>query len=103
MLDGSRCEDTFFRQGTAIHFVRRGAIKREGILIKSNRVEDSRHRCTIVESKAERSGKAIRLSCFSGLAVSKAALSVQFGDQDTLLRTTGGFAWDETRFRRCRL
>src|SRR4051794_30262499 len=84
-LDGLRCEDTFVRQGTAIHFVRRGAIKCAGILIKSGRVEDSRHRCTILKGRAEESGQAVRLSCFSGLMVSKFALSVRFADQDTLI------------------
>ena len=103
VADGSRCEDTFFRQGKAIHFVRRGAVKREGILIKSDRVEDSRNRCKIESGKPEPGERAVRLTCFSGLQVSKTALSVQLADQDTLVRTSGGFAGDVRRFRRCRI
>jgi hypothetical protein len=103
VADSSRCEDTFFRQGKAIHFVRCGAVKREGILIKSDRVEDSRNRCKIESGKAGPGENAVRLACFSGLQVSNTALSLQRADQDTLVRTSTGFAGDVRRFRRCRL
>jgi hypothetical protein len=101
--EGVNCEHVFFRQGTSIHFIRRGAITREGIVIKGDRVEDSRNRCTISRSKAEERGETLLLSCFSGLLVSKVAISLRFLDQDTLIRTLSDFPDDELRLRRCRI
>jgi hypothetical protein len=103
VLEGSRCEATFFRQGTSIQFTRRGATKREGVLVKGDRVEDSRMRCTIAKSKADGGRQDLLLSCFSGLLVSKFAFSLRRVDEDTVARTITGFPEDEIRLRRCRL
>jgi len=103
VLEGSRCEATFFRQGTSIHFTRPGAAKRDGVLIKGNRVEDARIRCTITKSKAEADRQDLLLSCFSGLLVSKFAFSLRRVDEDTVTRTIPGFPEDEIRLWRCRL
>jgi hypothetical protein len=103
VVEGSRCDATFFRQGTSIQFVRRGATKREGIVIKGNRVEDSRMRCTIAKSKAADGRQDLLLSCFSGLLVSQIGLSLRAADEDTLIRTISGFPEDEIRLRRCRM
>jgi hypothetical protein len=103
VLEGSRCEATFFRQGASVQFIRKGATKREGVLIKGDRVEDSRMRCTIVKSNAEADRYYLHLSCFSGLLVSKLAFSLRRVDEDTVARTITGFPEDEIRLRRCRL
>src|SRR5207237_3597708 len=102
-VEGSRCDATFFRQGTSIQFVRRGATKREGIVIKGNRVEDSRMRCTIAKSKAEGGRQDLLLSCFSALLVSQIGQSLRPVDENTLIRTINGFPDEEIRLRRCRL
>jgi hypothetical protein len=103
VVEGSRCEATFFRQGTSIQFTRKGATKREGVLIKGDRVEDSRMRCTITKFKADAARQDLLLSCFSGLLMSKFAFALRRVDEDTVIRTITGFPEDEMRLRRCRL
>jgi hypothetical protein len=103
VLEGSRCDATFFRQGPSIHFTRRGATEREGVLIKGDRVEDSRMRCTIAKSKVEADRQDLLLHCFSGLLVSKFAFSLRRVDEDTVIRTITVFPEDQIRLRRCRL
>src|SRR5687767_2939810 len=99
--DGSSCPNVFFKQGTAIHFLRRGASKREGNLILGNRIEDSRQGCTISRAKVEGDRYTLFITCFSGLLVSKLAFSLQFVADDTVLRTFTDFPEDQMRWRRC--
>jgi hypothetical protein len=103
VLEGSRCDSTFFRQGTSIHFTRRGATVRKGVLIKGDRVEDSRMRCAIANSKVEADRQDLLLHCFSGLLVSKFAFSLRRVDEDTVVRTITAFPEGQIRLRRCRL
>jgi hypothetical protein len=103
VLEGSRCDATFFRQGTSIHFTRRGTTERKGVVIKRDRVEDSRMRCTIAKSKVDADRQDLLLHCFSGLLVSKIAFSLRRVNEDTVIRTITGFPEDEIRLRRCRL
>jgi hypothetical protein len=101
--EGSSCAKVFFKQGTAIHFLRRGASKREGIVILGNRIEDSRQRCTISRAKVEADRHTLFITCFSGLLVSKLAFSLQLVAEETVLRTFTDFPEDQMRWRRCNL
>jgi hypothetical protein len=102
---GSRCEQVFFRQGTSINFRRAGSEKREGLLIKGKRIEDSRNRCNISNGKqgTDRQGQILLLTCFSGLLVAKLSFSVRFPDENTAVRTLIDFPDEEARFSRCKL
>ena len=103
VVEGTNCGAVFFKQGTAIHFVRPGATARDGVLVKGDRVEDARNRCTISRVRADGARQAVLLTCFSGLLVSKVAISLRFAGEDTLIRTPSDFPDDELRLRRCRL
>ena len=101
--DGARCKDVFFRQGTAINFVRPGAATRDGILVAGTRIRDPNNSCTI--SKINESGESptLLLTCFSGLLVSKIAFSIRSQDEDTVIRTLNDFPDEKMTFRRCRV
>ena len=101
--EGSRCDDVFRKQGTSINFMRRGAEMREGILVKGDRIADSRNRCTIARVRSEAERSTLLLSCFSGLLVSQLAFSLRFIDDDTVLRTFSDFPDNEMRWKRCKL
>ena len=100
--EGTACKAVFYRQGSAVHFARPGAAKRDGVVIKGNRIEDARNRCTIRRAKEEASQYTVLLSCFSGLLVSSFALKLRFAGEDTVIRTLPDFPDEEKRWQRCR-
>jgi hypothetical protein len=101
--DGARCKDVFFRQGTAINFVRAGAATRDGILVTGTRIRDPKNACTISKTREDGESQTLLLTCFSGLLVSKISFSIRFQDEDTVMRTLNDFPEETVTFRRCRV
>ena len=101
--DGARCKDVFFRQGTAINFARPGAARRDGILVAGTRMRDPKNACTISKIKEDGETQTLLLTCFSGLLISKISFSIQFRDEDTVVRVLNDFPEEKTTFRRCRV
>ena len=101
--DGARCKDVFFRQGTSINFARPGAATRDGILVAGTRMRDPKNACTISKIKEDGETQTLLLTCFSGLLVSKISFSIQFRDEDTVVRVLNDFPEEKTTFRRCRV
>jgi len=101
--DGARCQDVFFRQGTAINFARPGAATRDGILVVGTRIRDPKNSCTISKINENGESPTLLLTCFSGLLVSKISFSIRFQDEDTVTRTLNDFPEEKATFRRCRV
>ena len=101
--DGARCKDVFFRQGTAINFVRAGAATRDGILVAGTRIRDPKNACTISKTREVGETQTLLLTCFSGLLVSKISFSIRFQDEDTVVRTFSDFPDEKTIFHKCRV
>src|SRR5829696_6894755 len=101
--DGARCQNVFFGQGTTINFARPGAARRDGILVAGTRMRDPKNACTISKIKEDGETQTLLLTCFSGLLVSKISFSIQFRDEDTVVRVLNDFPEEKTTFRRCRV
>jgi predicted membrane GTPase involved in stress response len=102
--EGTTCKSVFSRQGSAIHFRRPGTTVREGILIdEKNRIEDARNRCHVKKIKASGEAHSLLISCLSGLVVSNLSFSVQFIDDDTVVRSVTEFPEEKVRLRRCKI
>ena len=102
VAEGSQCAAVFRRQGNSIHFARPGATDRDGVLIRGNRIEDTRNRCTIKRAKHEAGHSTMLLACFSGLLVENMLLKLRVIDENTIVRVIDDFPDAGKRWQRCR-